>query len=255
MIRSSLLSTFALAWLVAGCASAAAPGATNDDPSSPAWTARPSWPAVTVPGPLGSEAVRELSVMLVTKYQHTTFVDETKRVFDYDCSGFVNYALSRSAPDALATLEMATQARPLAKDYVDYFGSIGAGDPWLPIQSGFDLLPGDVVAWLEPQGKKTADTGHVMIVHGTVTVSSVAHHVVVPVVDSTKDPHGTPDSRSGGGQGLGTGTIALKLDASGAPVAYRWSDDAGEVDVPTTIRFARLSTRTAAERRVIAGRR
>ena len=177
---------------------------------------------------LADEAHRELTAMISSTYDHTTYVDESKGVFDYDCSGFVNYALSQVLPDALATLESATEARPLAEDYETFFAGIGAtgkSGRWRSVARAMDLVPGDVVAWLEPADVDTGDTGHVMIVRDLPTPNAKdASEILVPITDSTSTPHGPADSRTASGAtGLGTGTIGLLVDASGAPKQYHWT--------------------------------
>jgi hypothetical protein len=47
-----------------------------------------------------NEAERQLARMNSSEYMHTTSVDEENGVYNYDCSGFVGYTLSRSDPGA-----------------------------------------------------------------------------------------------------------------------------------------------------------
>src|SRR5580698_3792813 len=63
---------------------------------------------------LHAEAVRELGAVKFSVYAHRTRIDETNGTFEYDCSGFVNYALSRTNPGALETLRRAGRDRPTA---------------------------------------------------------------------------------------------------------------------------------------------
>src|SRR4051812_8581746 len=63
--------------------------------------------------PLAIEARRELAAMQTSHYQHPTDIDEETGSFDFDCSGFVDYALRRVLPEALAALPV-TKKRPLA---------------------------------------------------------------------------------------------------------------------------------------------
>jgi hypothetical protein len=66
----------------------------------------------------------------------------------------------------------------------------------------------------------------------------------VPIADSTSLRHGRTDSRySSKSTGLGTGTLVLVADESGAPVAYRWSLAKKSRELATTFAMARLSPR------------
>jgi hypothetical protein len=177
---------------------------------------------------LAEEAAREVTAMISSTYQHTTLVDESKGVFDYDCSGFVDYALAVALPDALETLKSATEARPLAKDFETFFEGIATSTGrWHRVARAKDLVPGDVVAWLKPADVASSNTGHVMIVRELPTLNTkdtVETEWLVPITDSTESPHGPSDSRTATGTtGLGTGTIGLVVDATGAPIEYRWT--------------------------------
>ena len=47
-----------------------------------------------------AEVDRVLADTKSSHYSHKKHVDEEEGVFDFDCSGFVVYALTRSVPDA-----------------------------------------------------------------------------------------------------------------------------------------------------------
>ena len=51
-----------------------------------------------------SEAERQLALMNSSDYTHTTYVDEENGIYNYDCSGFVGYALYRADPCAISVL-------------------------------------------------------------------------------------------------------------------------------------------------------
>ncbi len=231
------MSVLALA-IVGGSAShAAAP----DDDSAPDRSAGvegdepalPGAPAVT-PGPkesgasLVAEADRELHAMRTSAYEHHTAIDESAGSFLYDCSGFVDYALRNAAPTAFAELTRATVRRPLAKHLEGFFASIPPGATrghWMRVAKVSDLRPGDIIAWLQPVDSSSKNTGHTLVVHGALRPDDTAPGAfLVPVVDSTALKHGAQDSRAANdGTGLGTGSIVLLGDASGAPHAFRWS--------------------------------
>jgi hypothetical protein len=172
-------------------------------------------------GSLLGEVRRELATARLTHYQHTTEVDEQRGEFDYDCSGFLDYALQRIDPPAYRALPV-SKTRPLAEDIVHQIRSHEAG-PWEQVATAAQLRPGDVVSWLTPQDSDSDNTGHVMIVLAAPTKNTRRDDEwLVHVADSTTSPHAA-DSRIGGSpNGLGTGTIGLVADDTGRPVGYYW---------------------------------
>ena len=192
----------------------------------------PAGPAVTASAKLGSaallaEADRQLAAMSSTVYSHHTMVDEGRGSFEYDCSGFVDYSLSRATPDAFADLRNGTVKRPLAKHFVSFASAIpaaGRSGRWHRVMRATDLVPGDIVAWLKPADSTSKNTGHVMIVHGAPSrLPAHADSIVVPIIDSTAMRHGAGDSRAVRASGLGTGSIVLVVDGTGAPVHFNWT--------------------------------
>jgi hypothetical protein len=174
-----------------------------------------------------AEADRQLAAKTASTYSHHTHVDEARGSYDYDCSGFVDYALGRAAPDAFAELTKATVRRPLSKHivhFVEGIPAVGHRGRWHRVMRAVDLLPGDIVAWLKPADSTSTNTGHVMIVHGMPTQDAAdPERVLVPIMDSTAMRHGASDSRPVHTSGLGTGTIVLVVDASGAATHFRWT--------------------------------
>ena len=194
---------------------------------------------------LASEARREVAAMISSRYQHTTLVDESVGTFDYDCSGFVDYALGRVVPDALTVLQTASSPRPLAADFESFFAAISAGSAkgrWRSVGRATDLVPGDVVAWVRPADVTSSNTGHVMIVREAPTPNPKrVDEVLVPITDSTSTPHGPADSRSAAGtDGLGTGTIGLLVDGAGVPLGYRWTGGYSSHDELTAVALGHL---------------
>jgi hypothetical protein len=169
---------------------------------------------------------RELSNMRSSTYQHTLNVDEASGTYDYDCSLFVGYALGRAFPSGWNALVAATKARPQAADIETFFASIPIGGStagFARVARPIDLVPGDVVAWLEP-ADISGNTGHTFFVHGTPSVNpSNGGEILVPIEDATSSPHGATDSRWPSNTGLGTGTVGLLIDGNGAPIGYRWT--------------------------------
>jgi hypothetical protein len=196
-------------------------------PAMDAASATDSGPKKSAASILASEAARELAAMKESTYSHTTNVVESTGTFDYDCSGFIDYALSRVLPAQLASLASAEGVtRPLAKHYEAFFAGLPATGKggWKRVEHAIDLQPGDVVAWLKPADVVSTNTGHVLMVRGAVKPNPArADEILVPIYDSTSSPHGSTDSRAPSGEGLGTGTIGVLIDAKGAPVGYRWT--------------------------------
>jgi hypothetical protein len=224
-------------------------GQEGDEPGLPAATRGGS--GDSSPRALLSEVDRQLGRMRSSAYTHATVIDEANGVFDFDCSGFVGYALSGAAPAAWAELAAATTGhgkRPLARHFEGFFASLPVGPAsghWQRVARVGDLQPGDVVAWVKPADVVSKNTGHVVIVHGPVTpYAERPGAFLVPVADSTSVLHGRSDSRKATqGTGLGTGTLVLVGDANGAPVAYRWSLGSRAAEHATTVAMARLSPR------------
>ncbi|MBW4681601.1 MAG: hypothetical protein KME19_16005 [Microcoleus vaginatus WJT46-NPBG5] len=191
------------------------------------------------------EANRELNLIRTTTYSHKTQVDEAIGQFRYDCSGFLKYALTHSVPEALHSLQEATVRRPLAKHFVRFITSLPPGEVeghWKPLEQVTDLAPGDIIAWLKPADIESDNTGHVMIVWGTIQQHPTrSNEIIVPIIDSTAIPHGQSDSRyQTEATGLGTGNIILVADEAGQAIGYRWSNSHNSRKRITTVALARL---------------
>lgn len=204
-----------------------------------------SMPRSQAAAALLDEANRELNLIRTTTYSHKTQVDEAIGQFRYDCSGFLKYALTHSVPEALHSLQEATVRRPLAKHFVRLITSLPPGEGeghWKPLEQVTDLAPGDIIAWLKPADIESDNTGHVMIVGGTIRQHPTrSNEIIVPIIDSTGIPHGRSDSRyQTEATGLGTGNIILVADEAGQAIGYRWSDSHKSRKRITTVALARL---------------
>ena len=165
------------------------------------------------------EAERQLGGVKQSSYSHVTRVDEVAGVYDYDCSGFIVYTLSRSVPAVLEAVPAPPGKRPLARDFLKAFST--ASKRWTPV-SADTLLPGDLIAWLKPDDVESKNTGHVVVVRGAPSERNPGEWVV-PVIDAASTWHGKRDSRAEKrASGLGTGEIVI-LVRDGTPVGYRWS--------------------------------
>ena len=190
------------------------------------------------------EGQRELGTLRTTRYDHRLAVEEREGRFDFDCSGFLDYALSRVDPEALKFVPVTskTKKRPLAQDFYALFDGLGEGGrgPWRPVRHPRNLKPGDIVAWLKAPESDSHNTGHVMLVREHAYPNpGRSDEILVPIIDSTMSPHGE-DSRPKGRTGLGTGLIGILVDGDGRPLAYRWKGGQSKQAVETGIAFGRL---------------
>ncbi|QLE46652.1 hypothetical protein FD723_41480 (plasmid) [Nostoc sp. C052] len=186
------------------------------------------------------EAERELSLMKTSVYQHSTDVDEVVGRFNYDCSGFVDYALQKISPQAYAEVPVSKSKRPLAQDFYKLFS-----DPtlkpshWVEISKVSRLRAGDIVVWLRPPESDSHNTGHVMVIGGKPTATSQVNERLIPVIDSTSSPH-AQDSRHHKQTGLGTGVIGVIVESTDKALAFRWRGGESKQEKETAIAFGRL---------------
>ena len=266
-----LLSTLvlgALATTLAACGHhappPAAPGSSSEDSAlegnDPDWPAgTPHKAAVAVEGTAAStsgeklvaEVTRELKAMTSTRYRHKTNVDEDAGLFEFDCSGFVSYALRSALPDAYAAVPAGPKGRARAEDFTLYFASLSAdvaGGAFARVTRVSDLRAGDIVAWTRPADVEGTNTGHVAIVLDmpkNVGANEVAAGIggavewLVPVADSTESPHAADARGKSTTTGLGTGTIGLVTDTFGTPLGYRWKGGQSASAHATTVAMAR----------------
>lgn len=220
--------------LLAGDAPAAPQGAggaamPSDQPGSPGAQA------------LYDEARRTLAGVSSTRYAHTYVADRAAGRYELNCSGFVSLLLGRVNPAALATLDRSGRhRRPRAEDYHrsiqragligdgsgalrpeqagDGFAQAGDGSGWLRVERAADLRPGDVVAWLRPATRVTGSaTGHVMVVMGSPRVNPARPtELLLPVADSTLNPHGGIASAHDTGNSNTEGDVAARSGAASA---------------------------------------
>jgi hypothetical protein len=232
---------------VAGTSEEAAEG---DDPGFAAIERSPA-PLVAGDTPskvLLDEAIRQLRAMKSSRYRHKSKIDEATGQFDYDCSGFVAYALARVLPDALAPVPIGIKGRPRAEDFTTYFSALTENDPWIRVRTASELRPGDVIAWLRPAEVSNTNTGHMVIVYEVkgalapapaVTAIGGAREILLRVVDSTESPHADDVRGPDTATGLGTGTLGLVVDASDAPLGYRWKGGESAKAFATLVAIAR----------------
>lgn len=178
--------------------------------------------AVRSDSPVWAEAYRIFRNMKSTEYVHTTYVDEEKGIYRFDCLGFVDYVLQQGAPAAFKAAGKGYE-RPEMVVYGDYFAKLGTepnAEGWSRIFHPVDLKPGDICLWQ----KKTSDSvGHMWIIAGTPQVNPERKdEVMVRILDSD-GVHGD-DSRAEKSYkyGLGTGVLGMMIDTAGNPVGLYW---------------------------------
>lgn len=187
------------------------------------------------------EAEREFSRMTSSYYTHTTYVNEKSGIYNYDCSGFVGYALSKAVPQAFNALN---DKRPTAAEFYYYIVQCGPNPGtggWMRVATPRELHPGDIVVWLKPDSSDSTSTGHVMIVTGYPSENPARPgEVLVQVMDSALSGH-ADDTRESGETGLGKGTIGIMTGSSGQPTGFYWRGGASTLLQETEIAFARIA--------------
>lgn len=190
--------------------------------------------------PLLQEAERELALMKTSVYQHPTDVDESVGRFNYDCSGLLDYALKKIAPQAYTEVPISKSKCPLAQDFYQLFSqALPKSSHWVRVSKVSHVRAGDVVVWLRPPESDSHNTAHVMIVRQKPTVSSQPDERLISVIDSTSSRH-ADDSRAKNQTGLGTGVIGVIVDSQDKPIAFRWKGGESRLEHETKIAFGRL---------------
>jgi hypothetical protein len=126
---------------------------------------------IPVPLKIKNESERILGNITITKYQHTTEVDEGKGIYKVDCSGLVDYVLKRVAIKNYQKIPYTNPYRPYAEDFYHYFVSLSIADRassgnWCQIGKLADAEQGDILVYEYTQAvkDKKGTTGHGMIV-------------------------------------------------------------------------------------------
>ena len=77
---------------------------------------------------VAGKAASSILSVLKTRYTHEIRIDDTAGIYYCDCSGFVEYLLSRTAPNHLIPLrDLSTNnhdKRPLAHDFYTFFSRL-----------------------------------------------------------------------------------------------------------------------------------
>jgi hypothetical protein len=168
------------------------------------------------------EAMRILTSIQSTKYEHETDIDEKEGRYYCDCSEFVGYVLNRTVAKGQYKGPFHDGYwRPVAAEYERQFEAAPAKPNrstfWQQVTRLEDARPGDVIAWRLAQPQPD-DTGHVVIVAARPVVEKDGL-VKVVVIDSTTQPQ-VDDTRAAGTSGIGRGTMWFTVDKDGRPNGY-----------------------------------
>lgn len=208
LIPLVLLVPLVAGWLAATAAEA--PDATATVPA-------------TDPAQRLSAATRQLlASVTTTAYAHRTAIDESSGSYVTDCSGLLTWLLRRELPRHLAAIPIVHgRARPLAADYQEAFAKPVPG--WQRIDQVQEVRAGDVIAWRLAEIRPGKSTGHVVIADSTATAQGDGVFALV-VIDSTTTPH--DDDTRPGTDGVGRGTIRLRVDGRGTLEAVQAREQA-----------------------------
>ena len=171
-------------------------------------------------------------------YAHQTDIDESKDIYNCDCSGLVDFILQSVAPEHFKQIAPNHHHRPLAVDFYDTFVHAPTTRPtktgWQQINRIEDVLPGDVLAWKKLDRKPGDTTGHVVIINSPA-MREGDNLVRLEIIDSTTAPH-ADDTRPKGHGGVGEGTVWFDIDDSGQPLAiHSHNRDTKPLTVPISI--------------------
>jgi hypothetical protein len=202
----------------------------------------PSEPATRAARRLLAVVARVRESLVETRYEHVTKVRARQGVYLWDCSGMAAWMLQRSAPRAHAALG---DGRAVARDFHRVIARAPVTRPrsgWQRLASVADGRPGDVIAWLKPQGSTSRNTGHVaFLLEQPVPVPGRDGVWAVRIVDATSFGHQDDTRAPDGGGGYGEGTLLVLADESGLPYAYGWRGTVSQAVMLTSIVFGRLA--------------
>ena len=93
--------------------------------------------ALSLSPKIDAAAVFVLKSMRQTKYVHKSNIEESKGIYDVDCSGLVDCVVKRVSPQHLAEIEkLRTHGRQLAEDYYEAFSGESNIPGWVEVKKG-----------------------------------------------------------------------------------------------------------------------
>lgn len=169
--------------------------------------------------------------LTASRYSPITRVNARAGTYEFDCSGMASWVLRRAAPGAFQqVLRRSPTGRLVARDFVRQIASVAPEKPswgWARVARIEDARPGDVIAWLKPQGWRSNVTGHVGFVMEAPRLSGrIPGGYLVRFADASRYQHEDDSRAATGRDGFGMGTILLLgHPETGAPLAYGWFGD------------------------------
>lgn len=187
-------------------------------------------PATQPASPILARAHRILDSIKETSYQHTTDIDESTGEYHCDCSGLVDYLLRKDLPEHYKVIKYSNKMkRPRAVELHDHFAAAPekpvAGELWQRVLLMKDVQPGDIIAWKKDPQPETGSTGHVVLADSVATQIAPDLYSIV-IIDSTTGPH-FEDTRQKGQGGVGRGTIFIRTNEQGRPIARSGKSEKG----------------------------
>lgn len=180
--------------------------------------------------------------MRETRYQHHRTVRVRRGQYFFDCSGMVQWVLSRSSRRSMVPLE--PRERPLAIDFVRRIERAPVDryrGGWRRIARMVDVRPGDVFAWRRPPDFQSANTGHVgFVVETPQPVTGHAGYFTVRIADASRYTHQNDTRPWPGPGGFGHGTILFSVNEQGEPTGYGWSGLLSRGTWQTDVVFGRV---------------
>lgn len=158
-----------------------------------------------------------------TRYQHHRAVRVRRGEYFFDCSGMVQWVLSRVS--RRAALDLDEGQRPLAIHFVRRIQRAPTGrfhGGWRRIERMSDVRPGDVFAWERPEDFRSRNTGHVGFVIRPPERVAGSRVYAVRVADASRYTHQDDTRPWPGPGGFGHGTLAFVVDERDRPIGYAW---------------------------------
>lgn len=159
------------------------------------------------------------------KYGGTCF-DPFRGIYILDCSNYVDRIIQSVYPYAYQNLISSTGSEnPSSRHYYNFFTRLSDNHRqyWNKVRDVEQLQPGDVLVFHYLHGRRSFNSGgHVMLVMNKPIKN--ADEFIIQVADSARTGH-SQDTRPRHASGIGIGTLLLKVNHTGHPIAFAWRFD------------------------------